>query len=211
MSLPPSTSGSTRCTRPALPPGCGRLRCGVAAGRPDLAPLFQNALPIVMAEAVDISNAVVHLGLRRIALRHRPGTQGRRRSDDPVSRRTRTARVRRGDDGRRAQRRRTGHPGTARLRVRRDLVAALSRRDRRFVTLACVAAADRRRSSRAHVTPRSTVATSPITEMREMVLHFAVYAGWPKSVAVQRVVDEQWAHPPRPRTVHLGGRSRCCR
>lgn len=33
----------------------------LVAGRPDLAPLFQNALPIVMAEAVDISNAVVYL------------------------------------------------------------------------------------------------------------------------------------------------------
>lgn len=29
--------------------------------RPDLAPIFQNALPIVMAEAIDISNAVLYL------------------------------------------------------------------------------------------------------------------------------------------------------
>jgi NAD(P)-dependent dehydrogenase (short-subunit alcohol dehydrogenase family) len=29
--------------------------------RPDLAPIFANALPIVMAEAVDISNAVLFL------------------------------------------------------------------------------------------------------------------------------------------------------
>lgn len=29
--------------------------------RPDLAPLFTNALPIVMAEAIDISNAVLYL------------------------------------------------------------------------------------------------------------------------------------------------------
>ncbi len=29
--------------------------------RPDLAPIFQNAMPIVMAEAVDISNAVLFL------------------------------------------------------------------------------------------------------------------------------------------------------
>lgn len=33
----------------------------LAEKRPDLAPLFQNALPIVMAEAIDISNAVLYL------------------------------------------------------------------------------------------------------------------------------------------------------
>lgn len=33
----------------------------LAEQRPDLAPLFGNALPIVMAEAVDISNAVLYL------------------------------------------------------------------------------------------------------------------------------------------------------
>ncbi|MGB3355597.1 MAG: mycofactocin-coupled SDR family oxidoreductase [Mycobacterium sp.] len=33
----------------------------LAEGRPDLAPLFMNALPIVMAEAIDISNAVLFL------------------------------------------------------------------------------------------------------------------------------------------------------
>lgn len=33
----------------------------LAEDRPDLAPLFMNALPIVMAEAVDISNAVLFL------------------------------------------------------------------------------------------------------------------------------------------------------
>jgi len=33
----------------------------IIAGRPDLVPLFLNALPIVMAEPVDISNAVLYL------------------------------------------------------------------------------------------------------------------------------------------------------
>jgi NAD(P)-dependent dehydrogenase (short-subunit alcohol dehydrogenase family) len=33
----------------------------LAEQRPDLAPLFGNALPIAMAEAVDISNAVLYL------------------------------------------------------------------------------------------------------------------------------------------------------
>jgi hypothetical protein len=33
----------------------------LAEGRPDLIPIFLNALPTVMAEAVDISNAVLFL------------------------------------------------------------------------------------------------------------------------------------------------------
>jgi 4-carboxymuconolactone decarboxylase len=32
-----------------------------------------------------------------------------------------------------------------------------------------------------------------ITEMREAVLHFAVYAGWPKASRFNIVVDQQWA------------------
>ena len=31
-----------------------------------------------------------------------------------------------------------------------------------------------------------------ITEMRETVLHFAVYSGWPKASRFNIVVDEQW-------------------
>ncbi len=33
----------------------------LAEKRPDLAPIFLNAMPIVMAEAIDISNAVLYL------------------------------------------------------------------------------------------------------------------------------------------------------
>ncbi|PRC44281.1 SDR family mycofactocin-dependent oxidoreductase, partial [Mycobacterium sp. ITM-2017-0098] len=33
----------------------------IAETRPDLGPLFLNAMPILMAEAVDISNAVLFL------------------------------------------------------------------------------------------------------------------------------------------------------
>ena len=33
----------------------------LAEARPDLIPIFLNALPVVMAEAIDISNAVLFL------------------------------------------------------------------------------------------------------------------------------------------------------
>ncbi|KAA0108907.1 carboxymuconolactone decarboxylase family protein [Mycolicibacterium sp. P1-5] len=68
----------------------------------------------------------------------------------------------------------------------------LSRRDRRFVTLACVAAADADAPLRDHVYAALNSDDVSITEMREAVLHFAVYAGWPKASWFNMVVDEQW-------------------
>ena len=38
-----------------------RLQQILGEGRPDLIPIFLNALPAVMAEAIDISNAVLFL------------------------------------------------------------------------------------------------------------------------------------------------------
>ncbi|WP_432246370.1 carboxymuconolactone decarboxylase family protein [Mycolicibacterium sp. ELW1] len=68
----------------------------------------------------------------------------------------------------------------------------LSRRDRRFVTLACVAAADAEAPLRDHVYAALNSGDVSITEMREAVLHFAVYAGWPKASWFNMVVDDQW-------------------
>ncbi|WP_319447973.1 MULTISPECIES: carboxymuconolactone decarboxylase family protein [unclassified Mycobacterium] len=68
----------------------------------------------------------------------------------------------------------------------------LTRRDRRFVTLACVAAADADAPLRDHVYAALNSGDVSITEMRETVLHFAVYAGWPKASWFNMVVDEQW-------------------
>src|SRR4051794_6591805 len=51
----------------------------------------------------------------------------------------------------------------------------LSRRDRRFVTLACVAAADAEGPLRDHVYAALNSGDVTITEMQEAVLHFAVY------------------------------------
>ena len=68
----------------------------------------------------------------------------------------------------------------------------LSRRDRRFVTLPCVAAADAEGPLRDHVYAALNSGDVTITEMRETVLHFAVYSGWPKASRFNMVVDEQW-------------------
>jgi 4-carboxymuconolactone decarboxylase len=68
----------------------------------------------------------------------------------------------------------------------------LSRRDRRFITLACVAAADATEPLEQHVYAALNSGDLTITEMRETVLHFAVYAGWPKASRFNITVDTQW-------------------
>jgi 4-carboxymuconolactone decarboxylase len=68
----------------------------------------------------------------------------------------------------------------------------LSRRDRRFITLACVAAADADEPLEQHVYAALNSGDLSITEMRETVLHFAVYAGWPKASRFNIIVDLQW-------------------
>ena len=68
----------------------------------------------------------------------------------------------------------------------------LSRRDRRFVTLPCVAAADAEGPLRDHVYAALNSGDVTISEMRETVLHFAVYSGWPKASRFNMIVDEQW-------------------
>ena len=61
----------------------------------------------------------------------------------------------------------------------------LSRRDRRFVTLACVAAAAVEVPVEQHV--YAAMASGDLTreEMQEVVLHFAYYAGWPRASALE--------------------------
>jgi len=79
----------------------------------------------------------------------------------------------------------------------------LSRRDRRFITLPCVAAADAEIPLRDHVYAALNSGDLTITEMREAVLHFAVYSGWPKASRFNMFVDEQWEriHTERGETV----------
>lgn len=61
----------------------------------------------------------------------------------------------------------------------------LSQRDRRFVTLACVAAAAVEVPVEQHV--YAAMASGDLTreEMQEVVLHFAYYAGWPRASALE--------------------------
>ncbi|MBX7433276.1 carboxymuconolactone decarboxylase family protein [Mycobacterium sp. Y57] len=68
----------------------------------------------------------------------------------------------------------------------------LTRRERRFVTLPCVAAADADQPLRDHVYAALNSGDLSIVEMQETVLHFAVYAGWPKASWFNMIVDEQW-------------------
>ena len=79
----------------------------------------------------------------------------------------------------------------------------LSRRHRRFITLPCVAAADAEVPLRDHVYAALNSGDLTITEMREAVLHFAVYSGWPKASRFNMLVDEQWEriHAERGETV----------
>lgn len=61
----------------------------------------------------------------------------------------------------------------------------LSRRDRRFITLACVAAAAVEVPIQQHV--YAALASGDLTreELQEVVLHFAYYAGWPRASALE--------------------------
>jgi 4-carboxymuconolactone decarboxylase len=61
----------------------------------------------------------------------------------------------------------------------------LSRRDRRWITLACVTAAAVDEPIQQHV--YAALASGDITreEFQEFVLHFAYYAGWPRASALE--------------------------
>jgi 4-carboxymuconolactone decarboxylase len=69
----------------------------------------------------------------------------------------------------------------------------LSRRDRRWVTLACVSAADTVGPIDAHVYAALNSGDVTLEEMQEFVLQFAVYCGWPKGSHVDGVIRQQWA------------------
>jgi 4-carboxymuconolactone decarboxylase len=62
----------------------------------------------------------------------------------------------------------------------------LSRRDRRFITIACVGAAAVDVPIQQHV--YAALASGDITreEMQEFVLHFAYYHGWPRASALEQ-------------------------
>ncbi|PYE15947.1 4-carboxymuconolactone decarboxylase [Williamsia limnetica] len=69
----------------------------------------------------------------------------------------------------------------------------LSRRNRRWVTLTCVGAADSLQPIDDHVWAALSSGDITVDEMLEFVLHFAVYNGWPKASHLEGVVRRAWA------------------
>ena len=68
----------------------------------------------------------------------------------------------------------------------------LSRRDRRWVTLTCVAAADSPQPIEDHVYAALNSGDMDLEEMLEFILQFAVYCGWPKAAHCEGVIHRQW-------------------
>lgn len=65
----------------------------------------------------------------------------------------------------------------------------LSRRDRRWITLACVGLDDTITPIQSHVYSAMRSGDIEVGEMREMVLQFAAHSGWPKGSFMQATVD----------------------
>jgi len=68
-----------------------------------------------------------------------------------------------------------------------------SRRDRRWVTLTCVAAADAPGPIEAHAYAALKSGDIALDEALEFVLHFAVYCGWPKASHIEGYIRRAWA------------------
>ena len=71
--------------------------------------------------------------------------------------------------------------------------SGLSRRDRRWVTLTCVGAADAPGPIDAQVYAALKSGDIELEAMLEFVLQFAVYCGWPKASHLEMVIGRQWA------------------
>ena len=69
----------------------------------------------------------------------------------------------------------------------------LSRRDRRLVTLTCVAAADAPQPIEDHVYAALNSGDLELEAILEFVLQFAVYCGWPKASHVEMYIRRIWA------------------
>ncbi|MFW0793882.1 carboxymuconolactone decarboxylase family protein [Gordonia sp. CPCC 205515] len=69
----------------------------------------------------------------------------------------------------------------------------LGRRERRWVTLTCVGAADAPKPIEDQVHDALRSGDITIDEMLEFVLHFAVYNGWPKASHLEGVIRRAWA------------------
>jgi 4-carboxymuconolactone decarboxylase len=70
---------------------------------------------------------------------------------------------------------------------------ALGRRERRLVTITCFAFAITPEPIKAHVYAALRSGDLTIDELLEVVLHFAVYCGWPKASNLEMYVRMCWA------------------
>lgn len=68
----------------------------------------------------------------------------------------------------------------------------LSVRDRRLVTLTCVAAADSPEPISEQVYAALNTGDLSLETLLELVLHFAVYCGWPKASHLEGEITKQW-------------------
>ncbi len=68
----------------------------------------------------------------------------------------------------------------------------LDMRSRRWITLACVAAADTVMPIKAHIYAALKSGDVTLAEMHEFTVHFAVYCGWPKASFVDQAIREAW-------------------
>jgi len=66
----------------------------------------------------------------------------------------------------------------------------LTRKERRLISLSCAGAAGQPRPVRAHVRAALESGDMSLDELREFVLHFAVYAGWPNASLVNATLDD---------------------
>jgi 4-carboxymuconolactone decarboxylase len=66
----------------------------------------------------------------------------------------------------------------------------ITRKERRWITLACVAAVGQPGPVRAHVKAALESGDIAVAEMREFILHFAVYCGWPLASSVEQTLTE---------------------
>ena len=69
----------------------------------------------------------------------------------------------------------------------------LGRRERRLVTITCAAYAVTAQPIIDHVYAALKSEDLTIEEMLEVVLHFAVYCGWPKGSNLEMYVRQAWA------------------
>jgi 4-carboxymuconolactone decarboxylase len=69
----------------------------------------------------------------------------------------------------------------------------LSRRDRRWVTLACVGVAGAAIPVQTHVYAALASEDCTLQEVQEFNLHFATQMGWPKGQVVDQYISEAWA------------------